>query len=57
MVPVGKRALVRGRVDAAGEAGDDDEPVLAELQCDVAGEAAAVGRRIARADDGDGVTR
>ena len=50
-----QRPLVRARVDAAGEARDDDEPLAAEVGGDLPGEAVAAGRRVARADDRDHV--
>ena len=43
-----------GGVDAAGEAGDDDEALGGEVGCEEFGEAAAVGRCVAGADEGDG---
>ena len=45
-----ERAQMRGGVDAAGEPGDDDEPALAERGGELAGEAPAIGRGVARAD-------
>jgi hypothetical protein len=48
-----ERAQMRAGVDAAGEPGDDDEPALSEPGGEFAGEAAAVGGRVARADDRD----
>ena len=51
----GRHGALMGRgVDAARQAGDDDEAALPELQRHVAGEAPAIGRGVARADDGDG---
>ena len=44
---------MRRRVDAARQAGDDDEPGLAEPGGEVAGEAPAIGRGVARADHRD----
>jgi hypothetical protein len=44
---------MRRRIDAAGEAGDDDDPRIAEPGGKLAGEPAAVGRSIARADHRD----
>src|SRR5690349_1801090 len=46
-----ERALVRGGVDTACEAGDDDEPGGAELARQLLGEAAPEGRGVAGADD------
>ena len=46
-----QRAVVRGAVDPAGEAGDDDQVLLAEVVGQPAREAAGRRRGIARADD------
>ena len=46
---------MRARVDAAGEARGDDEPLAAEVGGELPGEAVAAGRRVARADDRDHV--
>ncbi len=48
--------MCRG-IDAAREARDDDDAVLAQLQRDIARKAPAVRRRIARADDRESVAR
>ena len=50
-----QRAVVRGAVDAAGEARDDDQALLAEVVRQPAGEAAGRRRGVARADDRDGL--
>jgi hypothetical protein len=47
----GQDAFVRGRVDAAGQAGDDHMAALAELRGDPAREPLAGGRGDPRADD------
>jgi len=44
---------MRGRVDAACEAGDDDGVLFAQLLRQAAGEAAGRRRGVARADNGD----
>ena len=49
----GEGALMRRGVDAAGEAGDHGEAGLAQLPRHVTGEAAAVQRGVAGADDAD----
>ena len=41
---------MRGCVDAAGKPGDNDDPGLAQPGGKIAGEAAAIGRGVARAD-------
>src|SRR5438128_12444189 len=45
-----ERAQMRGGVDAAGEARDDDDAGLSERGGEVAGETPAVGRGVARPD-------
>ena len=44
------RAVMGGGVDAAGEAGDDDGAGIAQLERELAGEAAGGGRGVARPD-------
>ena len=50
----GERGAVGGGVDAAGEAGGDDEAGGAEVGGEARGHAAAEGRGVAGADEGDG---
>ncbi len=50
----GQRARVRGGVDASGHAGDDDKPGACELGREILGDAAAVDRGVAAADQRDG---
>ncbi len=47
---------MRGGIDAARQARDDGEIVLAKLERDVAREPLAVGRGVARTDDRDSAT-
>ncbi len=49
-----QRAVMRGAVDAAGEARDDDIARRAEIVGELPGEAARGSRGVARADQGDG---
>ena len=49
----GERAEMRGGVDAARQAGDDDDALLAELGGEVLRQPSAVGRGVARADHRD----
>ncbi len=51
--PVVERAEMRRRVDAACQAGDDDDAFLAELGREIARETPAVGRGVAGADHRD----
>ena len=53
MVPVGERRLVRGGVDAAGEARGDDEAGAAEVGGEARRHAAAERRGVAGADQRD----
>jgi len=48
-----ERAVMRRAVDPAGEAGHDDQAVLAKLISEAAGESARRGRGVAGSDDGD----
>ena len=47
------RGAMRGLIDAAGEAGDDDETGVAKIARQLAGEFQPGARGVARADDRD----
>src|SRR5205085_112812 len=53
--PSGEGAVVRGAVDAPGEAGDDHQVLLAEVVGEAASEAARGRRSVARSDNGNGL--
>ena len=48
-----ERTVMRGAVDPAGQAGHDDQAVLAKIISEAARESAGRGRGVAGADDGD----
>ena len=52
--PARQCAGVRGGVDAAGQAGDDDQPATRQFGGKVLGHALAVGGGVAAADQRDG---